>query len=683
MSLATPPATGLTNGTLFHDLDRFLALPSLTGLLLSPDGSRLVAGMVTLTADGTGYEQALWEVDPAGTRPARRITRSAAGEYPVAFRPNGDLLFLSTRPDTESRSGDGPTAALWLLPAAGGEARPYAGRPGGIGHVVVSRRSGTVVLASPTMPSAATEEDDRRARARRQEKRVSAVLHDSGPVRYWDRDLGPDEIRLFTAAGRAEGRLALRDLTPRPGRALHEAGFDVSPDGAAVATTWLVAEAGGGRRRTVALIDLVSGERRHLLDDPEAEYSHVSYSPDGRRLAAIRETRTSPHRAPSRRLVVAEARPRGRARVLRSWDRWPSATPVWSPDGRSLYVTADDHGRTPVFRVDLGEPDRVVRLTLDDGAYSDLQPSPDGTALYALRSAVDAMPVPVRLDARTPGEPTTLPVPVPRPAMPGTLTEVTADGADGTPVRGWLVLPDSAGDDRPAPLLLWLHGGPHTSWTGWSWRWNPWLMAARGYAVLMPDPGLSSGYGDEFAGRGWGAWGDKPYTDLLAVTDAAEARPDVVAGRTAVMGGSFGGYLANWIAGHTDRFAGIVSHAGPWALDQFGPTSDLPAYWARELTPARHLLDSPHHFVGAIRTPMLIVHGGRDFRVPLGESLRLWTELLEAAPATATPHRFLFFPHENHAVTAPQHVRLWYETVFAFLDTTVHGRPWVAPEILG
>jgi dipeptidyl aminopeptidase/acylaminoacyl peptidase len=80
---------------------------------------------------------------------------------------------------------------------------------------------------------------------------------------------------------------------------------------------------------------------------------------------------------------------------------------------------------------------------------------------------------------------------------------------------------------------------------------------------------------------------------------------------------------------------------------------------------------------------MLIVHGGRDFRVPLGESLRLWTELLEAAPATATPHRFLFFPHENHAVTAPQHVRLWYETVFAFLDTTVHGRPWVAPEILG
>jgi dipeptidyl aminopeptidase/acylaminoacyl peptidase len=140
--------------------------------------------------------------------------------------------------------------------------------------------------------------------------------------------------------------------------------------------------------------------------------------------------------------------------------------------------------------------------------------------------------------------------------------------------------------------------------------------------------------------------------------------------------------MANWIAGHTDRFAGIVSHAGLWALDQFGPTSDLAYYWAREMTPTRHQLDSPHRFVDAIRTPMLIVHSGRDYRVPLGESLRLWTELLAAAQGPTTPHRFLLFPLENHGVVAPQHIKVWYETVFAFLDTTVHGRPWVVPEIL-
>ena len=684
MSLATGPVD-LANGTPFHDLDRFLELPSLSNLLLSPDGTRLITSMVTLTADGNGYQQTLCEVDPTGQRPARRVPGSTAGEQALAFLPGGDLLFLSARKDPEGHPGDGPSAVLWLLPATGGEARPLASRPAGIGQVAVSRRSGTVVLASSTMPSAVTEEDDRQARSRRKSRRVSAVLHESGPVRHWDRDLGPEELRLFGAPAPGQGRLALRDLTPRPGRALHEVSFDVSPDGAAVATTWQVTEADGSRRRTIALIDLVSGERHTLLDDPEADFLSVRYSPDGRHLAAVRETHTAPTRPPTRRLVVVEARLPGRQRVLRTWDGWGSTVAVWSADGRSLFVTADDHGRAPVFRVDLGddgEPDRVVRLSLDDGAYTDLQPSPDGTMVYALRSAMDAMPVPVRLDAREPGYPVELFVPVPGTSLPGTLTEVTTTAADGTPLRGWVALADVATGDDPAPMVLWLHGGPHMSWSGWSWRWNPWLLTARGYAVLMPDPGLSTGYGDSFVGRGWGAWGDKPYTDVLAMTDAAEARPDIAAGRTAVMGGSFGGYLANWIAGHTDRFAGIVSHAGLWALDQFGPTSDMYTYWRRELTPARHVLDSPHHFVSAIRTPMLIVHGGRDFRVPLGESLRLWNELSTAAPAPATPHRFLYFPQENHAVLAPQHVRVWYETIFAFLDSTVRGLPWAAPEIL-
>jgi dipeptidyl aminopeptidase/acylaminoacyl peptidase len=139
---------------------------------------------------------------------------------------------------------------------------------------------------------------------------------------------------------------------------------------------------------------------------------------------------------------------------------------------------------------------------------------------------------------------------------------VTTTTADGTALRSWLVLPEgpaegtadgtAAGTARH-PLLLWVHGGPLGSWSGWSWRWNPWLMAARGYAVLLPDPALSTGYGLDFVRRGWGSWGDAPYTDLMALTDARSSsrrRPDP----TAAMGGSFGGYMANWIAGHTDRF---------------------------------------------------------------------------------------------------------------------------------
>ena len=288
----------------------------------------------------------------------------------------------------------------------------------------------------------------------------------------------------------------------------------------------------------------------------------------------------------------------------------------------------------------------------------------------------------MRLDPAVPDQrPVPLPGPAERPELPGTLTEVTATAADGTPLRAWLALPD--GDGR-APLLLWIHGGPLGSWNAWQWRWNPWLMAARGYAVLLPDPALSTGYGRAFVARGWGAWGDAPYTDLMALTDAAVAHPRVDADAVAAMGGSFGGYMANWVAGHTDRFRAIVTHASLWALDGFGRTTDDPAYWRREMTPEMAARHSPHRHVDAITTPMLVVHGDKDYRVPIGEALALWWDLVAAwdGDPAELPHRFLYFPDENHWILTPQHAVLWYETVLAFLDHHVRGRDWVVPELL-
>jgi dipeptidyl aminopeptidase/acylaminoacyl peptidase len=265
------------------------------------------------------------------------------------------------------------------------------------------------------------------------------------------------------------------------------------------------------------------------------------------------------------------------------------------------------------------------------------------------------------------------------------LTEVAATAADGTTVRSWLVLPAA---HTPAPLVLWIHGGPLGSWNAWSWRWNPWIYVAQGYAVLEPDPALSTGYGQDFVQRGWGSWGADPYTDLLAITDAAEALPEIDAARTGAMGGSFGGYMANWVAGHTDRFRAIVTHASLWALDQFGPTTDTAYYWRREMTPAMTAENSPHHFVDHINTPMLVIHGDRDYRVPIGEGLRLWFELLSASglPAAAdgsTRHRFLYFPDEHHWVLSPQHARVWYATVLAFLGEHVLGAAEGMPATLG
>jgi dipeptidyl aminopeptidase/acylaminoacyl peptidase len=208
-------------------------------------------------------------------------------------------------------------------------------------------------------------------------------------------------------------------------------------------------------------------------------------------------------------------------------------------------------------------------------------------------------------------------------------------------------------------------------------------MTARGYAVLLPDPALSTGYGYEFLQRGWGTWGGRPFTDLMTVTDAALERSDIDASRIGAMGGSFGGYMANWVATQTDRFLGIVTHASLWHLDAFAGSTDEPSFWHREFgdplqKQQRYLENSPHLRVESIRTPMLVIHGDKDYRVPIGEGLRLWNDL----GRFAVPAKFLYFPDENHWILTPGHIKVWYETVWAFLAEHVLGEPWRRPDLL-
>ena len=285
--------------TPFHDLDAYVDLPRGAGLTLSPDGTRLVTAVQTLNPKRTKYVTALWEVDPAGERPARRLTRSAKGEAGAAFLPDGSLLFTSARPDPEAEDDEqAEEALLWLLPAEGGEARVVATRPGGVDDVQVAADSGTVVVPAKTFPSSESDDDEKRKRKERKEKKVTAILHESVPVRFWDEDLGPalrgsSPARWTRRTPGADPRIELSDLTPDAGRALERLEYDVSRDGSTIVTTWHVRER-GGERVGLALIDVATGDRRILLDDVESEYESPRFSPDGQSVAVVREKRSTP-----------------------------------------------------------------------------------------------------------------------------------------------------------------------------------------------------------------------------------------------------------------------------------------------------------------------------------------------------------------------------------------------------
>jgi len=660
------------------NLADYVAIPRLKALRLSRLG-RLVAEVDLLAADDKKYVSSLWELDSAGERPAWRLTRSAEGEHGAAFLPDGGLLFLSKRPDPDAEPADDATAALWLLPADGGEARRLAGRPGGIAAVAVARDTGVVVVSAGTLPAGAEGDDEQRTA--RKDADVSAILFDDVPVRFWDHDLGPGSLRLFAAVpSPEEADTSLRDLTPDAGRALDEQRFVVTPDGGTLVAGWSVPDEPGFPRGTVVAVDVASGERRVLAADPRHVFTDPAVSPDGTRVVCVRIRDGSYDGPPDSTLWLLDLATGDGHDLLPDLDRWPTGA-VWAPDSSAVYFTADEGGRAPVFRVEV-DSRRVSRLAAD-GQYDWICPAPDGAAVYALRSRIDAPPTPVRLDASTPDQVGT-PLPAPGSVdVPGRAVEVTATAADGTALRAWLVLPEAVAHETPAPLLLWMHGGPLGSWNAWSWRWNPWLMAAQGYAVLLPDPALSTGYGLDFIRRGWGQWGGTPYTDLMTMTDTVIARPDIDADRTAAMGGSYGGYLANWVAGHTDRFRCIVTHASLWALDQFQGTTDHPAYWAREWglpdqRPERYEQWSPHRHADAIRTPMLVIHGDKDYRVPIGEGLRLWWDLQRRGVES----KFLYFPDENHWVLKPGNAQVWYETVLAWLATHLREEEWQRPPLL-
>ena len=654
-----------------YTVEQHIALKRVSALAPSPDGRWLAVAVQRLDQDGAKYVSDLWKVPTDGSPPAQ-LTRGDSKDSAPCFRHDGALCFLSNRRPNEVKSDEDSDKRMqvWCLPAGGGEPVMLTDEPLGVEAFRFARNADRLVLLAPVLADVPYEKQREVATARAK-KGPSARRYSRQPVRHWDHwlhqndDLAQVHVIGFDGSGRHRV-----DLTPG---ARHEfaiePGFDVSADGRHVAITRQAPGIDRELDTTILLIDIDSREQRVLGEAPCVNFDAPVFSPDGHQIASTRSFRSP--KVAVRPLAVIIDVVAGQVRELAAdWDRWPSVAD-WSADGRRLVASADDDGDTPVVTIDVasGAVQRICSSAAG-GAHSDLAVLRDGR-IAGIRSTLLQAPECFVVEARANSTPRPLaPLSGHQGADDVVVEELRVTSNDGVAIHCFLVKPKAA--RGPLPLLLWIHGGPIGMDTdGWHWRWNPLLAVAHGYAVALPNPRGSTGFGQDFIQGIWGnVWGDQCYRDLMAVTDALVARPDIDGARTMAMGGSFGGYMTNWIGTQTDRFRCLITHASIATMAQFTGTTDHPAWWYLEMGGEDPYADmakfdryAPIRHVKQWRTPTLIIHGELDYRCPINEGLNLF----EALQYHGVPSELLVFPDENHWILKPRNIVAWYEAVLEFI----------------
>lgn len=638
------------------------AMKRLSAPALSPDGRTVVFVVQEWSVDKNKSTSNLWLVPANGGEP-RRLTTAAANDSAPAWSPDGRrIAFVSKR-------GDDETSALYVIPVDGGEAEeilemPFAllsprwlpdGQHLVVGTGVIPELAGSL---GKTNLAAMTKEVKRR-----KDSKMTAKATEDRQYRFFDKyltDAPASRLLRVHLATRA-----VKDLTPGHDRWFQPDGgvsYELSPDGRHLVLTmnstpppyreflnndlYLVATDG-------------SGALKNLTADNPGDDSRAVFAPDGKSLFYLR-TETAYHNGESARLWRRDLDTGRGAPLSASLDFSIEQIKI-SPDGRTLWLLAEDKGVVPVFKMN---PDGTGwSAVFKAGSSASLE---TGTNVVVfLNNRIDH---PDELFALDPATGATRPLTRFNAALLdqldlGRVEEYWFDGAAGDRVHGWLVYPPGFDPAKSYPLVQVMHGGPHTmSRNGWSYRWNSHVLAAPGHVVAHVNRHGSTGFGEKFAQSILNEWGDKPFEDVMKATDfLLQKLPNLDPRRVAATGASYGGYLAAWVLGHTDRFACIINHAGVNnSYSQFA--TDVPHGFAKVMggTPWDNVeglqRNNPMFYAKHFKTPTLVIHGELDYRVPYGSGLELYGVL----QAMGVPSRLVVYPNENHWILSPQNSIYWY-----------------------
>jgi len=675
--LLTLVAASLSAKELEHHAFRFddyLALSWIADAVPSPAGDAVAVVVKAYDASARGWRTHLELVTPTGTR---RLTSSPEGESEPFWSPDGKRLGFV--------SGRGGADALWELRQDGGEATKLLDLPlGGSAPAWLPDGSGLIVAVEVFELCGADLGCTRKMLDEKAASGVSARVYDDLGFRPWSRwrDGRVQHLLRYDVASKA-----WIDLTPGPADVpIQPFGgrdeYDVCPDGRTLVYSVKPVEGAAWHTDTrLVVLDLKSGARRDLPGAPGYDVQ-PRCSPDSKRVAWLWMDRDR-YESDLHRLVVADLAKGEPAEVTAGLDDW-ALDPVWDPRGDALLFATQQAGRQNLMRVAARAASKPEPLA-EGGVLA-----PKGVLrwngelrLVALSESMSHAPRVVLVDPKRAGEPAV--VFDPNAAVYGRLDVAGVDEVNvpvptardpERTVHAFVLWPHGLTHATKQPFLLLLHGGPQGAWLDqFHPRWNAQLFASMGWPVVLLNPAGSTGWGQAYVEDVSKDWGGQPLADVNAVLDALALRPDLDATRVCAAGGSYGGYLANWLEGHSDRFKCLVSHAGVSNLgSMYGSTDELFfAEWEFGGTP----WDSPDLYAtwnpvaaaGAFQTPMLVVHGQNDMRVPLEQGLQMFT-LLKRRGVEA---RLVVFPDETHFVGKPANARFWYDELERWFRRHLEG----------
>jgi dipeptidyl aminopeptidase/acylaminoacyl peptidase len=614
---------------------------------ISPDGRQIAYAVADTDKAANRRTTQIYLVSVDGGEP-RQLTNEKASSSAPRWSPDGRrLAFVSAR--------DG-SPQIWTMDVDSNEARKVTRIAGGASDPVWSPDGRWIAFTSEVYPDCASDDCNRQRAEAAAASKVKAKVAERLLYRHWTEWKEGKRNHVFVAAADTG---EARDVTPGdydapPFSLGGMTDYAFSPDSKELAFARNTdKDESRSTNGDIFIVPVTGGEARRITGDNPANDLSPRYSPDGRYIAYRAQSKPG-FEADRWRLMLYDRKTGQSHSLTESLDASIESF-TFTPASDRVLAIVHERARQPIYEIPLDGT--ILRRLVSDGFNDDLQVSADGRGMVFTRQSLTRAAEIYRASAQGGVVNQITHVTDAAFAQFGfkPAEELTWEGAAGATVQGWLIKPTNFSAARKWPLVVLIHGGPQSAWNdAWSYRWNPQAFAAAGYVVFMPNPRGSTSFGQRFTDEISGDWGGKVYTDLMNGVAYVATLPFVDRERIGAAGGSYGGYMVNWIAGHNDdarvKFKALVSHAGLFNLmSMYGATEEL---WFPEwefkgapwVNPQLYLKWSPHMFVKNFNTPTLVVAGEMDYRVPVTEGLQMFTALQRQGVES----KLLYYPDDGH-----------------------------------